>query len=91
MKKKTNCNGLQKAAPDAVSGLGGDGFLRGATSPSISETQSDGSLDGNFGTLCILNTERLAVRVTKIKLGQITLKVLFATMLVDPFHSSLED
>src|SRR2546426_7285356 len=39
----------------------------------------------------IIDAQRRAIAVPKIKFGQITMQMFFATMLIDPAHTALEN
>jgi hypothetical protein len=85
-----NCTGSLYGTPSA-NGLGGWGLGTLATSRSIGKPLADDALDGAFGTLFVVNAECGAVVVPEIKLSEISMKMLFADMLIDAIDAALQD
>src|SRR5258708_2395877 len=63
----------------------------GFTSPSIGEALPLDALERNLGAHGIVDAEFCAVRISEIELGQVTVQMLFAAMLVSASHAATED
>lgn len=63
------------------------GFVR----PPISKALAVDALQGQIGAASIVNAQLGAVGIAEIELVQVTLQVLFATVLVGANHAALED
>ncbi len=65
--------------------------VAGCVSPPVRQALSDDALQRAFGARLIINTQLGAVVLAEIELGQITVKMLFADVLVGANHPTLED
>lgn len=57
----------------------------------IREPLSTGADDSAVRALLVVNSALDSVRIAEVKLRKITMKVLFAAVLVNAFHAALED
>ena len=62
--------------------------LLSCTNRSIGEPLTLGRLQGNRGTAHVINAKLGTVGIAEIKFGQITLQMLFATVLIGADHSA---
>jgi hypothetical protein len=80
MRKKTGRNGSRQTTPYIAGGAVGIGSSGRSASPAASAKLSAHPSDDALG---VLDSPRGAVRLAQIRIGKITLKVLFATMPID--------
>jgi hypothetical protein len=62
-----------------------------ATSRSVSQPLADDASDSAFGALDIIHAESDSVAVAEIELGEVTVKVFLANVLVDAINTALQD
>jgi hypothetical protein len=66
-------------------------YGRSVISRSISKPLSDDALNRALGALHVIYAEPNAIAIAKVELSKVTVQVLFAAMLVDAGHATLEN